>query len=177
MGDSAPPALQGESVILRPAAEHELDGFAARLASDSATAPWFGTDPEVIVRWLEADTVSVFAIEVQGETVGVMTYEEEPDPDYRAAGIDIGLFSHATGSGFGPDALRTLAAWLIDERGHHRITIDPAVANERAIRAYEKVGFRPVGVMRQYERGPDGTWHDNLLMDLLAPELVRHEPG
>jgi aminoglycoside 6'-N-acetyltransferase len=30
-----------------------------------------------------------------------------------------------------------------------------------------------VGVMRQYERGADGSWHDGLLMDLLAAELVR----
>ena len=51
------------------------------------------------------------------------------------------------------------------------MTIDPAAANTRAIRAYEKIGFRPVGVMRQYERAPDGTWRDGLLMDLLAGEL------
>ena len=42
-----------------------------------------------------------------------------------------------------------------------------------AIRCYAKVGFRPVGVLRRYERGLDGTWHDGLLMDLLADELVR----
>jgi aminoglycoside 6'-N-acetyltransferase len=51
------------------------------------------------------------------------------------------------------------------------VTIDPAAANTRAIAAYAKVGFRPVGVMRKYERGPDGTWHDGLLMDLLREEL------
>lgn len=34
------------------------------------------------------------------------------------------------------------------------------------------VGFRPVGVMRRYERGADGDWHDGLLMDLLADELI-----
>jgi aminoglycoside 6'-N-acetyltransferase len=27
-------------------------------------------------------------------------------------------------------------------------------------------------VMRNYERGLDGTWHDGLLMDLLADELI-----
>jgi aminoglycoside 6'-N-acetyltransferase len=26
--------------------------------------------------------------------------------------------------------------------------------------------------MRSYERGADGTWHDGLLMDLLAAELI-----
>ena len=56
---------------------------------------------------------------------------------------------------------------LFDERGHHRITIDPAAANTRAIRCYEAVGFERVGVMRQYERGDDGTWRDGLLLELL----------
>jgi aminoglycoside 6'-N-acetyltransferase len=56
-------------------------------------------------------------------------------------------------------------------RGHHRLTIDPAAANARAIRAYRAIGFRDVGVMRRYERGPDGEWRDALLMDMLAGEL------
>ena len=34
--------------------------------------------------------------------------------------------------------------------------IDPAAANERAIRAYAKVGFKPAGVLRRSWRGPDG---------------------
>ena len=49
--------------------------------------------------------------------------------------------------------------------------IDPAAGNAAAIRCYGKVGFRPVGLMREYERGADGTWHDGLLMDILAREL------
>jgi aminoglycoside 6'-N-acetyltransferase len=64
-----------------------------------------------------------------------------------------------------------LARFLCEQRGHHRLTIDPAAANHRAIRCYEKVGFRRVGVQRQYERGPDGRFHDGVLMDLLRPEL------
>jgi len=52
------------------------------------------------------------------------------------------------------------------------VTPDPVAAIERAIRAYASVGFRPVGVMRQYERGPDGRFHDGLLMDLLRGELA-----
>lgn len=39
-----------------------------------------------------------------------------------------------------------LARHLFDERGHHRLVIDPAAANTRAIRAYERGGFsRPLG--------------------------------
>ena len=74
--------------------------------------------------------------------------------------------------GLGTDTVRVLARYLVHERGHHRVVIDPAADNHRAVRCYEKVGFRPVGVMRRYERGADGTWHDGLLMDLLAADLT-----
>jgi hypothetical protein len=52
---------------------------------------------------------------------------------------------------------------------------DVPVANTRAIAAYAKVGFQPVGIMRQYERGADGHWHDGLLMDLLRDEFTPPE--
>jgi aminoglycoside 6'-N-acetyltransferase len=68
--------------------------------------------------------------------------------------------------------VRTLARHLVHDRGHHRLVIDPAADNAAAIACYAAVGFRPVGVMRQYERDIDGdSWHDGLLMDLLAGEL------
>jgi len=76
------------------------------------------------------------------------------------------------GHGLGSDAVRTLARDLIVDRGHHRLVIDPAADTAAAIRCYAKVGFKPVGVMRRYERGLDGAWHDGLLMDLLAEELT-----
>ena len=113
-----------------------------------------------------------FAIEVDGALAGWLGFAEEEEPDYHQASVDIFLAPEYQGGGAGRDALRLIARWLIDERGHHRITIDPACHNERAIRAYSAVGFRPVGVMRRYERGWDGRWHDNLLMDILAEELT-----
>jgi aminoglycoside 6'-N-acetyltransferase len=61
---------------------------------------------------------------------------------------------------------------LFNARDHHRISIDPAADNNAAIRCYTKVGFQPVGILRHYERGPEGDWHDALLMDLLAEDLT-----
>jgi len=66
--------------------------------------------------------------------------------------------------------VRLLADHLLDDRGHHRLTIDPAAGNERAIRCYEAVGFRRVGIMRRYERGADGVFHDGLLMELVRED-------
>jgi aminoglycoside 6'-N-acetyltransferase len=108
---------------------------------------------------------------VDGAVVGSLQVAEE-EPDYRHAGIDLFLAADYQGRGLGPEAIRLVARYLFEVRGHHRLTIDPAAENLRAIHAYERIGFRPVGIMRQYERGRDGTWHDGLLMDLLVGELM-----
>jgi aminoglycoside 6'-N-acetyltransferase len=133
-------------------------------------ARWGRLDPGEMEEFV-ADEKSL-VIETAGEVIGAVQYHEEDDPMYRHAGIDIYLSASRHSQGLGSEAVRLLARYLIEERGHHRLTIDPAADHAAAIRAYEKVGFRPVGVMRRYERGPDGTWHDGLLMDMLAEELT-----
>ena len=103
----------------------------------------------------------------------MIQFYEELEPKYRHAGIDLFLDPALHGRGLGTEAVRRVVRHLIDERGHHRVTIDPAAANAAAIRTYEKVGFKPVGIMRRYERDPGGDgWHDGLLMELLAGERM-----
>jgi aminoglycoside 6'-N-acetyltransferase len=135
---------------------------------------WHGYDLDRVEREYVAgdDDVEAFVVEADGQVIGLIQSWEETDPDYRHAALDISLHPDWQGRGLGADAVRTLARYLFEERGHHRITIDPAADNERAIRSYQRVGFRPVGVMRRYERGADGTWHDGLLMELLAEDLT-----
>jgi aminoglycoside 6'-N-acetyltransferase len=111
-------------------------------------------------------------IEVDGAVAGMIQFAEELEPKYRHASIDLFLDPALHNRGIGTEAVRQVVRTLVDERGHHRITIDPAAANAAAIRAYSKVGFKPVGVMRRYERDTGGAgWHDGLLMELLAEEL------
>jgi aminoglycoside 6'-N-acetyltransferase len=66
-----------------------------------------------------------------------------------------------------------LCAHLIDDHGFHRLVIDPEAENEVAIATYRKLGFKPVGVLREYSSDRAGIWKDGLLMDLLAEEFVR----
>lgn len=168
------PVLRGERVVLRPVRRGDADGLAAILREPDVARWWLRgvADPDrVAVELAEAEDEVVLAIEHDGELIGAVQYYEETDPDYRHAGMDIFLTSTYQGQGLGPEALRVLARYLFAELGHHRLVIDPAAHNERAIRAYERIGFRPVGVMRQYERGPGDAWHDGVLMDLLADEL------
>lgn len=168
--------LRGRIVTLRPVRPADAPALAAILAEPSV-ARWWGVFDLARVR---ADLTSAadpdeegFVILFDGAVVGYIQSVEETEPDFRHAGIDLFLSGEAQGRGLGPDAIRTLAAHLIDDLGHHRLTIDPAADNHAAMRAYAKVGFRPVGVMRAYQRMPDGRWVDGLLMDLLAHELVR----
>jgi aminoglycoside 6'-N-acetyltransferase len=165
--------MRGKRVVLRPLRVDDVDRV-AEIQSEPGVVRWWGPPDEADLRRQAEgrDEARAFAIEREGELVGLIQYHEENEPDFRHAGIDLFLAEHAQGHGLGTDAVRTLAGYLIEERGHHRLTIDPAADNIAAIRAYEKVGFRPVGRMREYWRSPDGTWHDGLLMDLLARELV-----
>jgi aminoglycoside 6'-N-acetyltransferase len=160
------PSRHGEQLVLRPASDDDVPALAAILAEPGVAQWWGRYDPDRV----RAELPGTFAIVVDGVVQGWLHAYEEDDPDYRHVSFDVAIATAAQGRGLGPEALR-LAIRHFAARGHHRFTIDPAAHNERAIRAYARVGFKPVGVLRRYERGPDGTWHDGLLMDLLADEL------
>jgi aminoglycoside 6'-N-acetyltransferase len=164
--------LQGEKVRLRPLEPGDVERL-AEIGGEPEVARWWGEiTHEHLLRQAEGrDDATAFAIEHEGEVIGLAQFSEPGEDEFKHANIDLFLTSSLHGRGLGRDALRTLARWLIDERGHHRLTIDPALANEPAIRAYEAVGFKRVGVMRRYWRDPDGVWQDGLLLDLLADEL------
>ena len=167
------PTLAGEQVVLRPLRREDRPAIVEVLNDPSVVAIWDTRGAEHSADELLAGDSHYFvwAIQVDGELAGTIQASEADDEDYRSAGIDIVMHSRFQDRGLGTDAVRTLARYLIEVRGHHRLTIDPAADNLRAIRTYEKVGFKPVGVMRRYERGVDGTYHDGLLMDMLAGEL------
>jgi aminoglycoside 6'-N-acetyltransferase len=139
-----------------------------RIRATPEVARWWGP-PEDDFPLGDEDEVTRMTVEVDGAVAGMVQFGEEVDPKYRHASIDLFLDPALHGRGIGTEVVRRMVRHLIDERGHHRITIDPAADNAAAIRAYEKVGFRPVGVMRRYERDVEGDgWHDGLLMELLA---------
>jgi aminoglycoside 6'-N-acetyltransferase len=160
-------------VTIRPGEQDDVRLLRTVLAEDSVTRWWGEPEPaEHIAAKLRGDASSVLlVVELDGQLAGGIEYHEEQDPMYRHAGIDIFLGQSYQGHGVGAEAIGLLARFLFEQRGHHRITIDPAADNHRAIRCYQKVGFRAVGVMRQYERGNDGQFHDGLLLDLLRDDL------
>lgn len=166
--------MPGELVSLRPVASTDAIRLTEILTQPDVAIWWGRWDLDRVQRDVirPSDGTVSFVIEVDGQAIGLIQFAEEDEPEYRHASIDIVLHPAWHGRRLGADAVRTLARYLFEQRGHHRITIDPAAHNQQAIRSYQRVGFRPVGVMRRYERGPDGAWHDGLLMDLLPEDLA-----
>ncbi len=159
------PSLDGERVHLRAGGDGDVEPLVAMFAEPSVLEWWFAQDAtKVAARIAQTDQFG-WVIEAEGAVLGWIQAGEEDDEEYRAAWIDIAVRTSAQGTGVAADALRTVMSFLVEERGHHRVTIDPDVENSRAVRAYEKVGFRRVGVMRRYCRRPDGSFGDGLLME------------
>ena len=164
-----PQKLHGRLVVLRRATDADAAAL-LRILDEPEVAAWWRRD-----EWerLDEHDAVTFAIEHEDRVAGCVQFSEETDPDYFSAAVDIFVSAAVQGRGVGTDAMRTLIAWLLDGRGHHRLTVDPAAANERAIHVYERLGFRVVGVLRAYERVADDTWRDALLMELQAAGFVR----
>jgi RimJ/RimL family protein N-acetyltransferase/ketosteroid isomerase-like protein len=162
--------LTGDRVVLVPVGGEHVEDLRrirrtpeveARWGVESYAPPWPFGDPDAVV----------FTVLVDDVVRGLIQYDEEDEPDYRHATIDLFLDPAIHSQGVGRDAVRTMVDYLLGERGHHRITIDPALGNDAAVRCYAAVGFRPVGVLRDYERDADGRgWHDGLMMELLADD-------
>jgi aminoglycoside 6'-N-acetyltransferase len=133
-------------------------------------------EPEVARWWPVPDfqRESGWMIEVDGEPAGWLEFHEEDYAWYPSVAFDIMLTSRLHGRGHGRRALR-LAIEHFVAKGHHRFTLDPNVANERAIRAYEGLGFERIGVMRAYERNPAGGWNDALLLELIVAEAAERD--
>jgi aminoglycoside 6'-N-acetyltransferase len=166
-------SLPGERVILRTVRAEDAPRLAEIGAEPEVSRWWPGLTGDAVRELVAGEgDVTAFAVELDGEVIGLAQYWEETDPEYRHAGVDLCLTTARHGQGLGTDTLRTLARHLVQDRGHHRLVIDPALDNAKAIRCYERVGFKRVGVLRRYEQAPDDSWRDGLLLDLLAEELI-----
>jgi aminoglycoside 6'-N-acetyltransferase len=166
--------LEGSAVRLRPATRDDIGTLLPIRQSPEVYARWRGGDD--LRSAIEADLAepgtTAYVVESGGRVVGWIQWSAEEEPDYRFATIDLYVDPAFHNRGIGADAVRTVVRHLIAGHGHRRFEIDPAADNMAAIRCYTKVGFRPVGIRRRYERGPHGTWHDALLMDLLADQFL-----
>jgi aminoglycoside 6'-N-acetyltransferase len=168
-----PPAPSSKATSCDSALWRPPMSTGSSIGAEPDVARWWGdiTPESLRAKASGRDDATAFAVEHEGELIGLTQFFESGDPDYNHASIDLFLTTGRHGRGLGRDTVRTLARWLVAERGHHRLTIDPALDNDHAIRCFEAVGFERVGVLRRYWRDSDGNWRDGLLLDLLVDDL------
>lgn len=156
--------LHGDNVVVRPATLDDAPMLVQWHLDPDVMRFWDGhtfTDDEMAARLTRPD-VDAYIVEANGEAVGYLQawFGERAD----VGGLDMFLIPTARGRSLGPDAAGTLAHYLITHAGRARVTVDPYLWNERAVRTWLKAGFRPI-----QEREPDHEHlHRWLLMEFCS---------
>jgi RimJ/RimL family protein N-acetyltransferase len=92
------------------------------------------------------------------------------DHDNHSANIRIGLFSEQDfNKGYGTEAMQLMVDYGFKILNLHRISLGVYAFNPRAIRVYEKIGFKQEGILRDALYW-DGKYVDGITMSILAHE-------
>ena len=172
--------LIGERVTLRPVQASDLPNMRRWFDDPETMSFWADPRPFVTEREFEADLIGRFSrfdragyftiLSPDDVPIGRIDYEAL---DGRNGSAEIGILigePAARGQGYGPDAIVTLLRHLFLDRNLHRIDLTVLAWNERAIRAYRRLGFVDEGVHRDH-RFADGCYVDELHVSMLRREF------
>ncbi len=169
--------IDGPQLTFRPIEERDLPEL-MRLRSDAGVVEFFGEPPKDLDQmrrdFIEPDVNPVwrFMIDHDGRGIGEIQYwHQYPGQEFEwSAAVDIFIGEpDARDRGLGTEAMRTMLRYLFEVKRCHRVTIDPEVGNGRAIRCYEKAGFRFDGVLR-HNAFEHGEYVDTYFMSILEDE-------
>lgn len=178
------PVLAGETVVLRPVIADDAvdmlevlaDGDVLRLTgSHGNLSP---DDVEPMRQWYGSraghdDRLDLAAVDrVTGRYVGEVVLNEL-DPNNNSCSFRIALGATGQNRGLGTEATRLVLGYAFERVGLHRISLEVYSFNSRARRVYEKVGFRPEGVLRDALLW-EGQRFDAHVMSILAHEWAEH---
>ena len=90
------------------------------------------------------------------------------------AGFRISMFGIAlTGKGFGTEAIKPVLKFVFEELNLNRLQLEVFSHNKRGIRAYEKIGFKKEGVLRD-SLNYKGKFSDEIIMSVLKEEYLEY---
>jgi RimJ/RimL family protein N-acetyltransferase len=104
-----------------------------------------------------------------GRLIGTCAFSQL-DADNGSVLFHITIGEHdAWGNGYGTEATALMVEHAFSALGLHRVSLSVFAFNERAVRAYERVGFVDEGRARE-AIWRDGRWWDEIHMSVLEPE-------
>lgn len=140
--------LHGVLTRLVPTTEDDVDLLARWFGSPDFVEYWGGVPmsrDQVAQKYIGRRRPRVESFLVLAQSSGTpVGYAQYWHAGAAEGGIDMVLGPQARGRGLGPDAARALLAHLGGNLGWRRVTVDPLSENLRAVRAWEKAGFRKV---------------------------------
>lgn len=180
MQPSVQPPFDGALVRLRAREQADLTALNDMFNDPDVLAGLTMSFPQAhagIRTWFEEgrtdDSQVVFVVETLAdrEPIGICALEGI-DARSRSAMFGIWIGQAHWGKGYGTDATRTICRFGFRHMNLHRIGLTVyADTNSKALRAYEKAGFRVEGTLRQAQF-LGGRYVDVLQMGLLADELI-----
>lgn len=171
----AQPELRGPLVTLRDPRESDLDPLVAVLAEPEVALWWVGYTPERVREEFVDHPETVRIIEVEGRTIGALVVLRGDDPEYPTTVMHIFISTAFRGRRIGEETLALAIRHEFGE-GIARVTLDPNVHNVGAIRSYERMGFRRIGILRDYQVRPGGALEDALFLDLTRSDFPEGPP-
>lgn len=171
--------LAGKNISLGPIYKKDLALF-LKWINDTELTKYLNAHPNVYTFYDEQafferiskdKTTRVFAILRKGRTIGSCDLKEI-DPVNRTATLGIMIGDKGCwNKGYGTEAMRLLLEYGFATLNLKNIMLKVYAFNERAIRVYEKCGFRVIG-RRRKARFYDGQYYDEVFMDILADECL-----
>ncbi len=169
------PTLSGPRVTLRDPSEADLTPLHTILQQPEVSFWWVGFDEAKVRKDFIDAPETTRIIEVDGEAAGVVVVLRGEDPEYPTTILHIFIGTQFRGQRVGEESL-ALAIQHEFANGITRITLDPNVHNAGAIRSYERLGFKTIGVLRDYQVRPSGQLEDALFMDMTRSDFPDGPP-
>ena len=172
------PFIVGENIYLRPREIEDIDSFVTWLNDEEIRQYLLMTSPlnkirdREFVEQLYKDDRNIplgITLKENDQLIGNVALINISLPNRRASmGIFIGDKS-CWSKGYGTEALELMVRYAFHELNLHRIYLTVFEFNVRAMRAYEKAGFRREGVFRDavYK---NGKYHNVYPMAILRYE-------
>ena len=170
--------LEGQRVYLRPLEKEDL-GLLRQWANNpeirgltGEVTPTTQTGLEEFLQKIHNDTTRVwFAIVVKDDhrligECGLLRMF----PPWRTTDLSIILGDQtAWGKGYGTETIHLLLDYAFGYLNFHRVSIGVVGSNERALRFYEKVGFKREGIQR------DGYYYNHTYQDFVMLSILEDE--
>ena len=174
------PTLKGLNVTLRAADYGDIDARFA-LGQNTGILKMYGVNTDVLGRYEREDAQGWAEFLIEHPHAWVIEHNgligavrlDNVDLEDRRASLAIGMVDpDAMDKGYGTEAIRLLLDYAFKTLNLHRVSLRVLAYNQRAIRSYEKWGFRIEGRERE-TAFVDGAWHDDVIMGILEDELIQ----